>query len=38
VVFLVAVDHVLFTRFILTSAPDNAAAIRLQIHDDSGVV
>ena len=32
-----AVDHLLFTRFILPSAPDDAAAIRLRIHDDSGV-
>src|SRR5688500_12639099 len=28
--------HVLFTRFIVTWAPDGAAANRLRIHDDSG--
>jgi hypothetical protein len=29
-------DHVLFTSFIVTWAPDNTAANMLRIHDDSG--
>src|SRR5204863_8164371 len=31
---LVAVDHVLFTRFMVTSTPDDGAAITLRIDDD----
>jgi hypothetical protein len=33
---LVAVDLVLFTRFMVPSADDDAAANMLRIHDDSG--